>query len=233
MDLRDKLGRAYRPDPRDSAYPLAAILADKPPRTAAPTYKYWYSRFDVDQTGPTCVANSWAHKLGDSPRTYTLSDLDALSLPQGGTAATYQSRSGQTGFRGYVYDYAQALDEWPGEGYEGTSVRAGAKAVQAHNLIDSYWWAATVSEISHALLTTSPVVFGGLVYYQNLQVPAGGEWKPEGGVAGGHAFVLDGHNTRTRLFRVQTWGRHYWISWETLEAYLADQGEACVATEQA
>lgn len=220
-----ELGRRYAPDPRDRNYRLRAvapIVAQPPTRT----YRYWYSRFNIDQTGPTCVANTWAHKLGDSPRTWTLPALDRLV-----TANYVSPTSGERGFRGFLYDEAQAIDEWgdtPPEG--GTSVRAGAKVVQRLGLISNYWWAYSVDEVVRAVLEISPVAMGSL-WYEGMFVAAGQELKTTGPVVGGHAYLLDGVNTTKRRVRVQTWGDHFWLSFDSLDSLLMDWGEAAVALE--
>lgn len=227
----DKLGRRHAPDPRDRAF-----MVERPRKTARP-YRYWYSRFNVDQTGPTCVANSAAHFLGDSPKTHTLAALDARA------PAGYESfySGGERGFRGFVYDQAQQVDEWPDTPpADGTSVRAGFKVLQSLGLIGEYRWLVTSDDprvnldgVIAAILEESPVVVGTDFYNSMFDASPGEEWivDPSSGLAGGHAYVLDGANVSKRRVRVQTWGGHYWLSFDSLSELLAGNGEAAVALE--
>jgi hypothetical protein len=41
-------------------------------------------------------------------------------------------------FASFIYNKAKVLDDWDGESYEGTSVIAGAKAMQSINLLNEY-----------------------------------------------------------------------------------------------
>lgn len=45
-----------------------------------------------------------------------------------------------------IYQEAQARDEWPGQNYNGTSVRGGMKALVDLGLVQSYVWGQTVDE---------------------------------------------------------------------------------------
>lgn len=216
---------------------LRAVVA-LPALADAPDWRYWYDRFNVDQTGDTCVANGWTHKLGDSPRTWTLSALDTAPLGGIGPSNGYVSpQSGQGGFRGRLYDMAQAIDEWadtPPAG--GTSVRAGAKVLQSLGLIGDYRWTAvpggaySLADTVTAVLTVSPVVMG-VTWYSDMFASPGGWLFPTGEVVGGHCVVIDGASRSKRKVRIQTWGVHYWMTFDALEVLLADYGEACVALE--
>jgi len=223
MSIHDRLGRRHAPDPRDQNYPLRALV----PQASTRTYRYWRPSFDVDQTGPTCVANSWAHYLGDSPIRTTLDALDG----QYATTVYHSRTSGERGFRAWLYDQAQHVDEWhdtPPEG--GTSVRAGAKVLHGIGLISGYYWAYTLQTVVDALLDRGPVVIG-VNWYEGMFKPPGGWLYAVGHIVGGHAVVLDGTNTREEKCRVQTWGSHYWMRYSVLARLLGEDGEAVVATE--
>lgn len=229
-----QLGRIVAPDERDEQYlhPLAAARMPMPRPT---DYRYWSASFNLDQTGDSCVANGWTHFLGDFPVSHKIAALDALH------PGYVSAQSGQAGFRGWLYDWAQAHDEFsdtPPAG--GTSVRAGAKGLQSAWEISEYHWlttstisAANLAAVAQCVLTQSPVVIGTDWYEQMMNVPAGGWLKCEGGVVGGHCTVLDGVNVAYRKFRVQTWGVRFWASFDTIERLLSDGGEACVASEVA
>jgi C1A family cysteine protease len=139
---------------------------------------------------------------------------------------------------GHVYREAQKVDEWPGEDYSGTSVRAGAKVLQALGFIASYHWAYDVETVVQAVLERGPVVVG-TSWYRDMFLPdASGLVTPSGPLVGGHAYVLNGTNRKTGLFRAKnSWGRSwgkggaFWLSYETLERLLHESGEACIALE--
>lgn len=203
------------------------------PRATVPS-RYWYAYGTyLDQTGDTCVANAWTHFLADSPTTHRLAVMDAVD-------AGYRSaQSGETGFRGRLYDEAQQADEFsdtPPAG--GTSVRAAAKVLQAEGRIASYHWAQTISDVVRAVLTVGPVVVG-TNWYESMFDPVDGVLRvdPASGVAGGHAYVLNGCSTTKRTLRLKNswskaWGRagHATIGWDDFAGLLVD-GEACIGLE--
>ena len=101
--MHDRLGRIRAVDERDRRFPLAEIL----PARIERSYRFWWAYGSVlDQTGPTCVANAWTAFLLDSPRTHRLAELDVDHVDYTST------HSGECGYRRYLYDQAQATDEW-------------------------------------------------------------------------------------------------------------------------
>lgn len=225
------LGRRVAHDPRDThhLHPLAAAR----PATPAHSYRYWYRQFAKDQTGDTCVANACTHFLGDSPFTHRLILLDAEH-------PTYTSpQSGETGFRGWLYDTAQRIDEFsdtPPAG--GTSVRAGFKALQTAGKISAYQWLSTsngpasLNAVTTCVLDQRPVVIG-VNWYQSM-FPDPGGWltiPPGTTLAGGHSVVIDGANQADQKVRILSWGQTYWMRFTILERLLSENGEAATAIE--
>src|SRR4051812_47514495 len=126
-------GRRYAPDPRDHAYPMRSLLRAQ----ALPASRYWGtdSRLPLDQgdTG-TCTAHGWAGFLMAAP-------LETKNAP-----------SPFDMYRGFV-----AIDEWTDNDHEatdpdnshlqaGSSVRAGAKWLQAQGRLQSYVWTYNADE---------------------------------------------------------------------------------------
>lgn len=240
------LGRRQAYDPKDALHPMAAVLTQSPEALEI-TYRYWSgTATHLDQTGSTCVANAWTHFLSDSPRSHRLSDLDAGNPAWAAALRTvlagYTSpQSGEHAFRGWLYDQAQQLDEFadtPPAG--GTSVRAGAKVLQSLGAIKSYHWAANIDDVITAVLTEGPVIVG-TNWYHDMFRPVGSDARlhPTGGVAGGHAWKVDGYNRSTLLFRMKnSWGLGWalkgyaHITQADLSRLLFDEpGEACIALE--
>ena len=222
MDDREYgLGRLYVPDERDHQYPFRlAFLA--PP--AVPSFRFWRTNKQVlDQNGwPQCVAYAWKHWLTSSP------------LQQGKNVDTAE-----------VYRAAQIVDEWPGENYDGTSVRAGAKVLRERGFIGNYLWATTVDEVKNWVLVNGPVVVGTNWYSHmtegiSVEYPLRGFWvKPEGTLLGGHAYLISGYSLRMHAFRIlNSWGTAWgergkaWLAEEYLEQLMLEDGEVCTAVEQ-
>ena len=214
----NSFGRRYQPDERDKSYPIQAVLpAEVPDR-----YKrYWNDTQWWGNQGslPQCVAYAWLHWAEDGPVTHKL-----VAPP------LYAPNS--------VYDRAQKIDEWPGEAYDGTSVRAGAKVLQENGIISAYHWAQNVHDIVNAILLVGPVVLG-TKWYEGMSRP-GSDFvmEPTGAVLGGHAYVLNGVNTVKQLFRMKnSWGRGWGkngrarISFAHVQDLLFAHGEACLAIE--
>jgi hypothetical protein len=139
-----------------------------------------------------------------------------------------------------VYHDAQQVDEWPGDNYAGTSVRAGAKILQRLGVIQDYRWAFTVANVANAILYVGPVVVGTRWYDGMFSPDSRGFIKPTGSVAGGHAYVLNGVNTTWDggFFRIKnSWGRNWGengyarIRFDHFSDLMTQGGEVCLATE--
>lgn len=241
--VEHRLGRRQSIDVRDRRFLARAVINLTTPPSR--TFRYWYYAFNKDQTGPTCVANSAVHQLGNSPKPHWLEPVEgsrrtdittAIAKAAGRTVdymKTYRSaQSGQVGVRGYLYDRAQLLDEWsdtPPEG--GTSYRAMAKVLQNHGVLGEYRWLTSMTEVLKAIIDYAPVTIG-LAWRSEMFAPAGSLIHWQGANVGGHQIVLDGVNLTTKRVRIQTWGLHYWMPLADLQAILADgQTDACLPME--
>jgi hypothetical protein len=145
-----------------------------------------------------------------------------------------------------LYCEAQALDPWPGDcsnpRYEGSSVRAGAQALQNRGLIDTYVWAFTTADMANWLLSgKGPIVLGTRWYRSMRETDAKGvlHVDPNSGLDGGHAYLCVGYNSRTRMYRfLNSWGLswgqrgRFWMDADDVELLLQRQGEACTAIER-
>lgn len=208
------LGRISIPDANDFAFPVKSIL----PKQVSITSKYWFDNTQFLDQGnePQCVGYSWKHWLLDAP----VMQKNATPKPD------------------EIYHEAQFIDDWPGEEYEGTSVRAGAKVLQARGYISSYLWAFDLPTMVNTVLTMSPVVIGINWYDDMFEPDKNGLIRIGGNLAGGHAIVCNGVNTKTKLFRLKnSWsskwsknGRCY-ITFADMERLIHENGEVCVAVE--
>jgi len=221
------LGRVHMPDQRDGAFPMSTLLDRAEPDELTRSWRYWNAEgwWGDQLSTPHCVAFSWAHWLEDGPTTQP-------ETPHG-TGPVVDTTD--------LYNAAQLVDEWPGEGYDGTSVRAGAKILQQRGFISAYHWASPndpLMDVIDAILTTGPVVVG-TNWYRSMFTPDDmGFLQVEGSIAGGHAYLLNGVNVKRGVVRVknswgQDWGSrgHALLSFEDIESLLLEDGEACLADE--
>lgn len=214
------LGRVYKPDVRDRNFPMAAAL---PRAASARTSRYWFANGWWGNQGNTsqCVAYSWTHWLEDGPFFHYAPHKPILNPLE-------------------LYKSAQKIDYWDGEDYEGTSVRAGAQHLQSLGLVEKYTWAFDVKPVVQALLDVGPVVVGTM-WYDSMYYPKNGILVPDFKTdkeAGGHAYLLDGVNTKSGMIRVKnSWGRGWgrngfgYISIDNMDKLIRAQGEACLAIE--
>jgi hypothetical protein len=230
MSSRGGLGRIDSPDERDRGYPMAAVV--RAPAVALRRRFWWQRGWWGDQGNtPQCVAYSWLHWVADGPATSR-----SLGRLQGTPAPYIDPR--------VLYCRAQQLDPWPGDcesprqlQYSGTSIRAGAKALQEMGFVGNYWWAWHLEPVVQAILTTGPVIVG-TPWYEGMSHPVDGVCRPTGSYEGGHAYILNGVNVDQRRLRLKNswgtgWGRNggAWVSFDDMERLLADGGEAVLATE--
>lgn len=204
------LGRLYAPDERDNLH----LMSVEP---TLRTVMHWPGAVILDQGNtPQCVGYAWKGYKKIAP----VITNTGLLAPQ-------------------IYRRAQQLDEWPGENYPGTSVRAGAKVLEEEGILQEYMWAYNITTITNWLLTRGPVCVGTDWYNNMFHPDTNGRLHIGGGVAGGHAYLLSGYNSKTKLVRmINSWGRMWgqagraWIHELDLAELLSNNGEACTAVER-
>lgn len=182
-----------------------------------------------------CVGFGWTHELCATPRPII---KDAAFAKQ-------------------IYYRARQLDQWPGEDYDGTSVLAGAKAVQEHlnsqglPWIGGYRWAFGIQDVLRVISYAGPVVLG-IDWYNDMYEPDANHYiTPTGGKVGGHCILaksqkivrldptlpgvwnnIDPDKSHVRLHN--SWGTNYgdggtaFIRVSDLNKLLTDGGEACI-----
>jgi hypothetical protein len=213
------LGRRQAEDPRDKGYALKAPRPELSRRSM-----HWIMSGPCDDQGGTsqCVAYSGVHWLRSFP--------------------VLNKRLNQAD----LYKDCQRNDEWAGEDYDGTSVRALFKVLKQRGLVSEYRWAWDAETCVNHLLTTGPMVVGT---EWTMEMARGtdrfGYIAPDGEVVGGHAYLLigasrdkknpDGTIGAVRI--VNSWGPKWgqkgraWLSVPDLRRLLERDGEACTATE--
>lgn len=137
-----------------------------------------------------------------------------------------------------IYSGAQTMDEWPGENYNGTSVRGGAKYLKSLGKINSYLWAFDVQTLINTVLTVGPVVVGTNWYYNMFYPDKNGIIRLGGRLVGGHAYEINGVDTVKKQFRIKnSWGKYWglqgraYISFTDMSRLIKEGGEVCLAVE--
>lgn len=212
------LGRLPSADEKDRLHLMSAVL----PRRVELKTRYWTPGIVLDQGSTSqCVAYSWTQFLQTSPTRTRLSLLG-------------------TDFMFRLYTEAKKNDEWPGEEYEGTSVRAGARILTEWNRLVEYVWAFDAETLKRFVLTRGPAVLG-TDWYEEMFYPERHRdtLVAEGDIAGGHAWLVLGYSESRKAFRMinswgKTWGQNgrAWVPFATMEQLVAQQGEACSAIEK-
>lgn len=213
-------GRLISKDERDRNYKMGRIL-----QASAVHQKYWWTPPAYDQGATSqCVAYSGVRYLESSPIRNFPIDYTIL------------------------YKACQKEDEWPGEDYDGTSVRALFKILKKEEFITEYRWAFECEPVVDHLLTFGPVVLG--TFWTDSMANIGNDGYVSVGEisanAGGHAWCAVGANRNRRnpdgskgaVRAVNSWGKswgpdegRFWISFKDLDRLIKADGEACVATE--
>jgi hypothetical protein len=200
--------------------PTKTVTPTPTPTIAGLTSKYWDDNMWWGNQGntPMCVGYAWAHWIADGPVTHI--GVQPPIVPD------------------LIYHEAQKVDEWPGENYDGTSVRGAAKYLNTAGKIGNYYWAYDVQTLVNTILQLGPVVVGTNWYYNMFYPNSNGVISIGGSLAGGHAYVLNGVDTINKLFRIknswgQSWGKsgHAFISFADMTRLINENGEICLAIE--
>lgn len=205
-------GRVHLPDSRDKDYPM-----DKVRGLALDKTKMWRTGPILNQRHSSqCVGYAWRQWLSSAPL-----------MTQGGPTA-YD-----------IWSSARSLDELPGDDYNGTTVRGGAKALETLGYIKEYVWAYNAEMVRDFVLSTGTVVLGCNWYHGMTNTSFLNYARPTGKYLGGHALLVCGFDHGKNAFRlVNSWGRSWgwngmaWIKFEHLNDLLVDSGEAAGAIEQ-
>lgn len=224
------LGRIPDPNVQDHLFLMRRKLGFVP-AVEMPTAKTWaIDGHSIDQgnTG-TCVGHAWRNFLRAKP----------IMTEKGGPSAWD------------IYRNAVVLDVWSDNDQEaklpdgdrgfasGTSVRAGAQALQVMRRLPSYMWAFNLVDTVNWVLTQGPVVLG-TNWYSGMDFPDEyGFCRVFGTFEGGHAYLLRGVNTKTKIATLEnswgdSWGQNgaFYMSFADLERLILEEGEACTAVEQ-
>lgn len=212
-----RLDRLVHYDERSKSYPIRTLLEGKKLRS------YTWRLFDWLDQGyeGACVGFSWSHELAARPK--EVKDITNQTARQ-------------------LYFRAQELDVWPGGAYpnanpfyEGTSVLAGAKAVQETGKMAEYRWAFSLDDAVRSIGHEGPGILGTW-WYEGMMTPdEKGFIKPTGDKLGGHAIVVRGVNFNRQEVRLSnSWGKSWGkdgdclMTFEDFEKVLMNEGEYCV-----
>lgn len=164
-------------DPKSRNFPVSAVLATSIRRRN----KLWRVGPILDQGSEgACVGFGWTDEALANPVAVHLDWVANNRLTD-----PYD-------FALDIYHFAQQIDEWEGEDYEGTSVLAGAKAMQSRGLLKEYRWAFNIEEVADAVLAKGPVVIG-IPWYSGMYEAVAGVLQVSGNVVGGHCLLVVGY----------------------------------------
>jgi hypothetical protein len=209
-----KFGRLVSPDVRDLRFPMRAML----PASVPIVSKFYTTGPVLDQGNtPQCVGYSWRQFLTSEP----LQTLDGPSASQ-------------------LYTEAQLNDEWPGEDYDGSSVRGGAIALTTDGRLKNYVWGKSAADVRDFLISTGTVVMGTYWSRSMMTPDKNGVLKVGGRTDDGHAYLICGFDAPGNRFQmIQSWGEDWgplkgkaWIKFADLDKLIRADGEACAAVEQ-
>lgn len=212
-----RLGRIPQFDDRSKQYPVRELvvegrrLADHSMRSFS-----WSLGTQLDQgQTPACTGFSTAEELAARP-------------------VVVHDVTNDLGTR--IYKRAQQLDEYPGEDYEGSSVLGAMKAATEMGYYSEYRWALgpgakkAEEDLALAVGHHGPAVIGSNWYEGMFDANSDGYLVVEGGVAGGHAWVVTRFHVNKGYWTPNSWGGagQGWVSRADMVRLLDEQGEAAI-----
>lgn len=225
----NKFGRLQAPpDARDRDYPMSAAMAQiKAVAKPAPRKTAYRDGPLLDQGDtPQCVGFSTRGFLDGAPL-----------MTKGGPSAIG------------IYKGAQALDEWPGTNYDGTSVRGAMKFLSSLGVISSYVWGQTVADAVAWMNGGYGTCLVGTNWYAEMsdvdskgfmREPAASMTTP----IGGHAWRLIWYDAKKGgVLMRNSWGPYFglpkhgvpsgyaYVRTAFLERLLLEDGEVASPTE--
>lgn len=214
------LGRLISFDPQDQKFLMAAAAPLEVTRSSA----FWWTPAPLDQGNTYECTAYWAEMLLMSDPVRNSMYLTPHEL----------------------YKLNQMNDEWPGMDYNGSSVRASMKVLQAAGLIGEYLWAFDADTVRRWVLMRGPVGLG-TNWYKGMNAPdrKTGFVKVTGKPVGGHAYMIRGADDnivcpdRSRgAFRIiNSWGTAWgdkgraWLSYKDADGLIKNHGEAVTPVE--
>lgn len=216
-------------DERSKDFPIRAAIKERPKRKN----KQWRSGEILDQGREgACVGFGWTAEALATPVAVDLTKIKA-DVPRTGNE-----------FASNLYHVAKTLDDMAGEDYEGTSVLAGAKAMEQFGLIKEYRWAFGIEDVIDAILTKGPVVLG-IYWYEGMYEAPEGILSVSGKIVGGHCITAVGFKTAASsvtgedtIILQNSWGTDWGINGlaeirvSELDKLLKNSGEACVPSRR-
>jgi hypothetical protein len=221
-------------DPRNDAYPVQAMLGIGSHLPRRP--QVWQTAPVTNQGAEgACIGHGWTAEARAWPVPVDLTRV-AAPLAKGWPRDP-------DGFARRLYTEAQRRDPWPGEApaYSGTTVLAGAKAMQALGLIQRYHWTHDVEDLIDALIAHGPAVLSVDWRDQMYDAP-GGRLDVAGISVGRHCILANGYTPDSGLWGghdeaimlTNSWGPEWgeqgqaWVRKADLRNILGPHGEVCV-----
>lgn len=216
------MGRLISIDPEDKNFPMAA---------AGP------SEFEVTRT-------SMFWETGDALNQGSTYECTAYSAEQLLMSGPVKNSMYLTPHE--LYKLNQLNDEWPGENYNGSSVRASMKVLQAAGFIENYVWAQDADTVRRWVLMKGPVLLGTNWYNEMMKPNKQTEFiRPKGKPMGGHAYLIRGcddkllcpDKSRGAFRIINSWGSQWgsqgkaWLSYKDADGLIKNHGEAVTPVE--
>ncbi len=236
------LGERRADDVRDALF-LMADAVPLPDLSTLPAYRFYgcYDSRTGDQRYLNTPLNQMLSHAKDNPAVrdplgnghcvgYSMKHL-LLCYPVVNKAPTLSGSD--------IYHLAQTMDSWAGTDYNGTSVRAGLKALQSLGFINAYVWSSSAETVAQWLLSGRGPVCIGSSWFTGMDFPSksnGYTITPTGKDRGGHAWILDGVNQASKRFRLlNSWGTGFgqngraWISFDDLQTLMDERPNAAAS----